>query len=138
MQAPPAQLASARVVVSPHARRQRRLRRPQELLEAIAGLDSTADEAVRKQLLDWIQQVYEERGGGELVGLFAKCYLGPPFVDHRLSLDGTIAEHYGPSDNVPPIFVPCRGLARSAAYAYIEVYADGQVVPIRLDGNAAI
>ena len=88
--------------------------------------------------MDWIQQVFDDRGAGQLLGLFAKCYLGHPYVDHRLSLDGSIAEHYRAGDDVPPAFLPCRGLARAAAYAYIEVYADGQVVPIRLDGNAAI
>ncbi len=72
------------------------------------------------------------------MGLFAKCYLGHPYVDHRLSLDGAIAEHYAAGDTVPPAFAPCRGLARSAAYAYIEVYGDGQVIPIRTNGNAAI
>lgn len=134
----PSQLASAKVSLSQHGRQQRRLRRPHELLEAVARLDSCADEAIRRELLEWVQKVYDERGGGQLVGLFSRCYLGHPYVDHRLSLDGAIAEHYAASDAVPEVFLPCRGLARSEAYAYIEVYGDGQVIPIRHDGNAAI
>ena len=133
----PSQLTSAQVSVSQSARQQRRLRRPVELIEAIASLDVTTDEATRKQLLDWIRQVYEERGGGQLIGLFSRCYLGHPYVDHRMTLDGAIAEHYTAADAVPDVFLPCRGLARSNAYAYIEVYGDGQVIPIRSDGNAA-
>jgi hypothetical protein len=126
------------VRLSQAARSARRLRRPHELLEAIAALDTVADESVRAQILDWIQQSYEDRGGGILLGLFGKCYLGSPYVDHRMSLDGSILEHFKGDENVPPAFEPCRALVRSSAYAYIEVYADGQVVPIRTDGSSAI
>ena len=126
------------VEVSHSARMARKLRRPQELLDAIAGLDTVQDEAVRAQILDWIQQSYEDRGGGIMIGLFGRCYLGHPYVDHRMSLDGSILEHFKGDESVPPAFEQCRALARSNAYAYIEVYADGQVVPIRIDGTSAI
>lgn len=135
---PANQVLPQTVTLSQSARMARKLRRPQELLDAIAGLDTVQDDAVRAQILDWIQQSYEDRGGGILIGLFGKCYLGHPYVDHRMSLDGSILEHFKGDESVPPAFAPCRALARSSAYAYIEVYADGQVVPIRIDGTSAI
>lgn len=117
--------------------KQRRNRRSEELVAAIARMDAEIDPATRKELADWIQDRYNERAGGELLGLFARCHLGPPFVDHELSLAGHILRHYKPDDSVPPAFAPARPLVRSTAYLYVEVYSDGEIVPIRNDGTPA-
>ncbi len=88
--------------------------------------------------MDWIQNHYAERGGGELVGLFAKCYLGDPFVDHHLGISHQILEHFTAEDQIPPVFAAARALVRSPAYLFVEVYADGTSIPVRADGDPAI
>ena len=120
------------------ALRKRTLRRSAELMRAITQVDVTTDPAARNELLKWINDVYEDRGGGVLLGLFSHCYLGHPFIDHRLDLGGRILTHFTAADAVPPGFEAARPLARSTAYSFIEVYGDGQVVPIRQDGSSAI
>lgn len=119
-------------------RDRRKLRRPKELLQAIAHLDPTVDPQAQHDLIDWISEYYSEANGGELIGMFSKCYLGAPYVDHQLSLAGSIVDHYRAGDMPPPQFAMCRPLARSDSYVFIEVYSDGQIVPIRLDGTAAL
>jgi hypothetical protein len=110
--------------------------RSAELVTAVAKLDTTVDVSARQAIMDWIRQEYDARQGGALIGLFAKCYLGPPFVDHKLSLLQTILEHFAPNDDPGHPYNQARGLVRSGAYAYIEVYSDGAVVPVRPDGTS--
>jgi len=80
---------------------------------------------------------------GLLLGLFGHCYLGvrqsdgQPYLDHRFDLTLNILEHYTSVDSVPAGFEPARPLARSEAYAYIEVYSDGTVIPIYPNGQPA-
>ena len=124
--------------IDDYTRSKRNQRRSQEILDAIAQIDVTNDPTARQQTHDWIREVYDNRQGGELLGLFSRCYLGAPFVDHRLSITGGIMEHYKADDPVPPGFGPARPLARSSAYLFIEIYTDGQVVPIRNDGSSAL
>ena len=118
-------------------RNQRRRPRSAELVQAVLNLDMTQDAAYRAELIDWIEAAYAERMGGVLLGLFARCYLGAPYVDHRLTIVGRILEHYSAGDEVPTPFDGARVLARSSAYAYIEIYSDGEVVPIAADGTPA-
>jgi hypothetical protein len=113
-------------------------RRSRELLDAIERLDTTLDPAAHQQIVDWVQEHYDARNGGQLLGLFGKCYLGPPFVDHMMAVSGHILEHFKPEDAVPTGFAPARPLVRSEAYLFVEVYSDGQVVPVRADGSSAV
>jgi hypothetical protein len=107
-----------------------------EIVDAVARMDVVIDDAVRRQLADRIAASYvNEHGGAFPLGFLATCHLGPPFVDHRLSLLESIVEHYGPSDKVPPLFEAARPLVRSGAYLFVEIYSDGQLVPVRLDGT---
>lgn len=85
--------------------------------------------------MEWIKKEYDAREGGILIGLFSTCYLGYPFVDHRMDVFGGIAEHYAAGDDVPSPFERARPLAMSGAYAYIEIYSDGEVIPVRDDGS---
>lgn len=117
---------------------QRNAIRSPELLEAIARLDTQTSPSARKELLEWLRAEYVARGGGELVGLMARCYLGYPFVDHTLDMSGLIVEHYAPGDQVPPGLDVARPVAQSGAYLYVEVYSDGMVVPVRADGRSAV
>ena len=68
--------------------------------------------------------------------MFAKCYLGPPFVDHKLDLFGSILQHFSPSEDPGYPYSQARGLVRSGSYAFIEIYSDGKIVPILPDGTA--
>lgn len=125
-------------VIDPKIAAQRRFTRPHEILEALQQLDSTADPVARKEIADWIEQVYDAYGARDLVGLFGHCYLGDGHIDHAFSPTGDIVTHYFPNDTVPTMYEAARPLARTNQYVYIEIYADGMVLPIRPDGTAAI
>lgn len=112
--------------------------RSKALLEAVKCLDATSDSTAARDVLDQITKEYADRNGGLLLGLFGKCYLGHPFVDHRMSLGETILEHYRREDLVPEPFSKARNLAQSAMYVFIEVYSDGQIVPVRPDGTCVL
>jgi len=119
----------------------RELRKPRSaaLLEAVGRLDSGLDEQACRALAEQVSAQYaKEFGGGVPVGLLATCYLGAPFVDHRLNLIELIVEHYTPASAVPEPYASARPLARSGAYAYVEVYSDGLVVPVLRDGSAVV
>lgn len=133
----PSQTVAARTT-SPQVMKNRSKRRSAELLEAIAQIDTITDPATQGELAAWINERYEERDGGTLVGLFGHCYLGDPYIDHRMDIAGNITQHFKPADGVPGPFAAARPLARSTAYLFIEIYDDGQVVPVRPDGSSAI
>ena len=105
--------------------------------DALRQIDVAPNVQAQREIIDWLKDVYAQRGGGILVGLFGHCYLGPPYVDHAFDLTGAIREHYTASDTVPTMYQSARSLAVSDAYAFIEIYADGHVVPIRPDGTPA-
>lgn len=119
--------------------RNRRAVRSQELIEAVNRIDTTSDQATMQALRQWINDEYESRQGGTLLGLFSRCYLGAPYVDHRLDLSGsTIVEHFTREQSPPGPFQMARPFARNHAYLFVEVYDDGAVVPIRADGRPVI
>lgn len=133
----PAQHAGQRTSAVPRlGSREFRKTRSGALTNAVAQLDAAMDEQTRQQLAEWIAGEYAHEYGGAIpLGFLATCYLGPPYVDHRLSLLETIVEHYGPADHVPAPFGEARTLVRSGAYLYVEIYSDGQLVPVRPDGT---
>ncbi len=119
--------------------RLRRVIRSEDLVRAVQSLDTTTDPQMLQAIMEWINEEYESRQVGRLVGLFGKCYLGDPYVDHRFDLTGgLILEHFARSEDPPPPYRPARPFARSDAYVYIEVYDDGAVVPIRADGRPVL
>lgn len=63
------------------------------------------------------------------------CFLGAPYIDHQLDLTHRIVAHYTLADRLPDPFGPARMLVRSGAYAYVEVYAGGMLVPVLEDGS---
>ena len=116
-------------------------------MEVLRQLDASPSPEMLTQISDWITEVYELRGGGTLLGLFGHCFLGHPYIDHAFGAGAVsqgsvhghgIIEHYRPEDTVPPHYRLARPLAESEAYAMIEIYSDGQIVPIRHDGTPAI
>lgn len=135
---PAAQTSGSMTVTSAHVRARRMAPRSAELVRAAIRLDVHSDDRVRREAMAWIQKTYDDRGGGPLLGLFGRCYLGAPYVDHLMDTSGAILQHYSPSQSVPTGFEPARPLVRSGSYAYIEVYLDGQIVPVREDGTSGI
>lgn len=119
----------------------RELRKPRSaaLLDAVRKLDSGLDEQACRALAEQISAQYaKDFGGGVPIGLLATCYLGAPYVDHRLNLIELIVEHYTPTSAVPDPYAAARPLVRSGAYAYVEVYSDGLVVPVLPDGSPVV
>lgn len=105
------------------------------IFEAVHRIDASLDPAMRAELGKWIRDEYEREYGDIPLGLFARCHLGPPYVDHRLDLWQSIIEHFTRADTVPPQFGEARTLVRTAAYAYVEVYASGLTIPVLPDGS---
>ncbi|WP_329563077.1 hypothetical protein OG711_36515 [Streptomyces uncialis] len=111
------------------------LPRSRLLRDAMAALDSGIDEAQARRVIDGIRQEYASAHGGVPLGFLAHCYLGPPFVDHQLDLDHAVVRHFAPADTVPEPYAAARMLARSEAYAYIEIHSDGLAIPVLKDGS---
>jgi hypothetical protein len=105
------------------------------IFEAVHRIDASLDPAMRAELGKWIRDEFEREYGDIPLGLFARCHLGPPYVDHRLDLWQSIIEHYTPADTVPPQFAEARTLVRSSTYVYVEVYASGRTIPVLKDGS---
>jgi hypothetical protein len=124
-----------KVITTPLQEKNRKTRRSADLIEAVKQIDVQTDPAMKQAIIDWVHAEYDKRGGGELIGLFSKCYLGHPYCDHRMDISGSIIEHYKIDENVPPAYARARPLAASGSYAYVEVYADGAVIPVRADGT---
>jgi len=116
----------------------RRFTRSADLMDAVQQVDTAPSAVAQSEIVQWIEQVYAYQGTGILVGMFSHCYLGAPYVDHVLTLAGSIVQHYTSSDAVPVEYQAARPLAISEQYAFIEIYADGIVIPIRHDGTAAL
>ncbi len=130
---------STDVAASQTLDRLRRVIRSEDLVKAVQSLDTTTDPQMLQAIMQWINEEYESRQVGRLVGLFGRCYLGDPYIDHRFDMSGNmILEHFERSQEPPPAFQPARPFARSDAYVYIEVYDDGTVVPIRADGRPVL
>ncbi|MBX3087334.1 MAG: hypothetical protein KF742_02495 [Cryobacterium sp.] len=125
-------------VMDPRLAASRRFTRPPELIESMRRLDSTVDPVARKEITDWIQKVYEAYGSSDVVGMFGHCYLGDGHIDHAFSFTGEIIQHFYPTDDVPSIYRAARPLALTDQYAFIEIYSDGTIVPVRPDGTAAV
>ncbi|MEU1557716.1 hypothetical protein ABZ517_34150 [Streptomyces scabiei] len=109
--------------------------RTPELLGGLRRLDAAVDDAAVRDIAAWLCEQYTGRGAPVPVGFVARCLLGSPYVDHRLGLDGRILGHCTAHDTMPPPFDAARMLARSDAYAFVEVYADGLVLPVLPDGS---
>lgn len=122
----------------PLTKRNRSRRRTGELVAAIAKLDAATDPQARKELADFVSSIYEEQAIGHPIALFSTCYLGHPYLDHVMSLDGGILTHFTRTERLDPQYEPARALARSGAYAFIELYADGSIVPVRETGQPVI
>ncbi|NLE79314.1 MAG: hypothetical protein GX610_06965 [Rhodococcus sp.] len=115
----------------------RRKPRSGDILSAFRALDTAIDRRAQLEIMQWLRDEYDTRQGGVLLGCLQQCYLGPPFVDHKLDLLHDIVEHYHAADAVADPFAQARGLVRSGSYAYIEVYSDGSLVPVRPDGTCS-
>jgi hypothetical protein len=108
--------------------------RPTDLLHAVRRLDAQLSDDALRETARWIGEQYLTSYGTAPIGYVAPCFLGSPYVDHRLGLDGCVLEHYALTDVMPEPFGAARMLARSGAYAYVEVYDGGLLLPVLADG----
>ncbi len=108
------------------------------ILAAVRRFDMRIGQAEREELARWIRDEYQTELGDIPIGLVAQCFLGPPYVDHRLDLFGNIVEHYAPADPMPEPYSAARMLVRTGAYAFVEVYGSGELRPVLPDGTVVI
>jgi len=106
------------------------------MVTAVLRLDTATDPHLRRELSEWLEGLFVAADVAVPVGFFARCYLGGNYVDHRLLLTGAIAEHYTRDEAPPPPWAAARPVVRAQAYAYVEVYDDGSLVPVRADGTS--
>ncbi|MFF8381432.1 hypothetical protein ACF07V_35580 [Streptomyces sp. NPDC015661] len=109
--------------------------RSDRLRGALRRLDAGLDEATSRQLADWARDEYAAAHGAVPLGFVARCYLGPPYVDHILNLFQVIVRHFSPAEAMPDPFTRARMTARSGGYAYVEVYDNGLILPVLEDGT---
>ncbi|MFF4044353.1 hypothetical protein [Streptomyces sp. NPDC001816] len=109
--------------------------RSRKLLDAVGRLDAGLDEQACRSLAEWVREQYTTAYGSVPLGFVARCYLGPPYVDHQLNLFHVIVRHFAPAEPMPDPFSAARMLARSGGYAYVEVYDDGLILPVLDDGT---
>ncbi|WP_120004382.1 hypothetical protein [Nesterenkonia muleiensis] len=112
--------------------------RSQDLVQVVQQLDVSNDPQWTQAVMQWVRDYYDAQGGGTIIGLFSTCYLGSPYLDHKMDLLGNIIEHYPSHETPPRPFSSARTLARSAAYEFIEIYDDGTVTPVRADGQPVL
>lgn len=117
------------------ARAAGRALRPADLLRGLRRIDAQLDPAARAELARWARERYETEFGDVPLGFVAQCYLGPPFVDHRLDLFHAIVEHYAPADVMPDPYAKARMLVRGGGYEFVEIYASGTIRAVRADGS---
>ena len=108
----------------------RLLRKPRskEYMEAIRKLDigsHVLGDAQRDEIIRILQEEFPEvQLGGILVGIVAKCYIGPEYDVHSINMSGGIIHHFQKNESMPPELAKARALAARGTYEFIEVYHD--------------
>lgn len=108
------------------------------IFEALHRLDMEISQVEREELIRWLREEYHEELADLLLGFVAVCRLGPPYVDHRLDLVGSIVDHFAPADVMPEPWARARMLVRSGGYAFVEVYGSGMLRPVLPDGTVVL
>lgn len=115
-----------------------REKRSNRYMEALRTLDAGHLAVDSVEYNELIAVIHEELPDPDsILGIVAKCYLGPPYEVHTLDLAGGIIEHYPPYQSLPPSLERARSLARHDGYAFVEVY-NSKMVAIAHDGTASI
>jgi hypothetical protein len=108
----------------------RLLRKPRskEYMEAMRKLDigsHVLGDAQRDEIIRILQEEFPEvQLGGILVGIVAKCYIGPEYDVHSINMSGGIIHHFQKNESMPPELAKARALAARGTYEFIEVYHD--------------
>jgi hypothetical protein len=107
-------------------------------MQAMRKLDahSTMTPADLDEIIDSIRREFDERWAATPLGLVSRCYLGHPYVDHIVNLDGRIVEHYQRGQTMPEHFERARNHAADNLYEFIEIYSD-KLICVRADGTTA-
>lgn len=108
----------------------RLLRKPRskEYMEAMRRLDIGShvnNNAQKEEIINILQNEFPEiKLSGLLLGIVAKCYIGPEYDVHTLSLGGGIIHHYQRGEAMEAELSRARALAARGTYEFIEVYTD--------------
>lgn len=108
----------------------RLLRKPRSkaYMEAMRKLDigsHTINKAQQDEIIQILQEEFPEiQLEGILIGIIAKCYIGPEYDVHTLSLAGGIIHHFHKGESMDPDLARARALAARGTYEFIEVYHD--------------
>lgn len=116
-----------------------RLRPRSELFrETVAALDARTSSKV--DLGEAISRIRSEYAPHEPIpiALVARCYLGEPYEVHICDLSGAILQHFERGHAMPSPEEDARTLALHPDYAFIEIYSDATLVPVRRDGTAVV
>lgn len=124
-----------KTAVNQWQRDNRKKRRSGEVAAMIGRIDQSTDALLNKKLADDLHDTYATCDCGELIGLFARCYLGGTFIDHLIDVRARSVTHFHRGEPVPSGYEEARRLAINPAYEYIEVYSDGAVIPVAANGE---
>ncbi len=121
----------------------RLLRKPRskEYMEAMRKLDIGShvhNDAQKEEILNILRNEFPEiQLSGILLGILAKCYIGPEYDVHSIDMMGGIIHHYRHGEAMDPALVRARALAARGIYEFIEVYNDCCRC-ISADGSVAV
>jgi len=118
-----------------------REKRSNEYMDAIGKLDLGRCDQCKKQFNNCVEVIKSEFKDipetHQLVGLLAKCYLGPPYDVHTVDISGNIMIHYKKHESIPSLMETARSLALHGGYKFIEVYTD-LLCAVKADGTVSI
>lgn len=134
-----AALAAARTRGSDQANTGPRLRPRSGLFrETVAALDASTSTDL--DLSEAVNRIRSEYAPHEPIpiALVARCYLGEPYEVHICDLRGEILQHFERGKGMPFPEEGARALALHPDYAFVEVYSDATLVPVRKDGTVVV
>lgn len=119
---------SAHTMSKPEMDRLLRKPRSAAYMDAMRKLDigsHTHHDELKDEIIRIIRDEFPEvQLEGILIGVIAKCYIGPEYDVHSIGLDGGIIHHYKKDEPMNPELARARGLAARGTYEFIEVYHD--------------
>ena len=104
--------------------------RSQEYVEALYHLDLGDIECDQKKINALIEKIASEFPETEvsvedyLIGIIAKCYIGPTYTVHTLNYAQQILRHYQQGESLPEGLDKGLILAQSGRFAFVEIYTN--------------
>lgn len=129
---------SPTVSQKPLAFEQTKNSRSPQFVKAIQSLDLGSRTLTSTEIDQLKNQIAAEIGGpirfNQLLGIMARCRLGPEYHVHSLGLALNIIKHYKLGDPVEAEMAAAIPHALQSSYSFIEIYAD-RLVCVYPDGT---